>query len=63
MNQFYPKTGSWTYHKDSIDIQFLGNSEMNTELYLVSNEWEIVSTRGKRTEIKYECCAEIFPDM
>lgn len=36
---------------------------MNTELYLVSNEWQIVSKTGKRTEIKYECCAEIFPDM
>ena len=55
--------GSWTYAGDSIDIQFLGKSEMNTDLYLVSNEWEIVSTAGKRTEKKYECCKEVYPDM
>ena len=57
------KFGSWTYDGDSIDIQFLGNSEMNTDLYLDSNEWDIVSTKGQRNEKKYECCIEFFPDM
>lgn len=36
---------------------------MNTDLYLVSNEWDIVSTKGLRNEKKYECCKEFFPDM
>ncbi len=57
------KFGSWSYGGDSIDIQFLGNSEMNTDLYLMSNEWDVISTKGKRNEKKYECCKELFPDI
>ncbi len=57
------KFGSWTYDGDSIDIQFLGNPEMNMDLYIKSNEWDIVSTKGRRNEKKYECCDEIYPDL
>ena len=57
------KFGSWTYASDSIDIQFLGKHEINTEMIIESNEWEIISANGKRNEKKYECCKEIYPDM
>lgn len=57
------KFGSWSYDESSIDIQFLGNAEMNTDLYLVSNEWEILTTKGKRNTVKYECCKEVYPDV
>jgi hypothetical protein len=57
------KFGSWTYDRDSIDIQFLEKQEINRELYIQSNEWDIISADGKRNEKKYECCKEVYPDM
>lgn len=57
------KFGSWTYDGDSIDIQFLDKPEINRELFLTSNEWDVISTEGQRNEKKYECCKEYFPDM
>jgi len=57
------KFGSWTYAGDSIDIQFLGRAEINQELLLASNEWDVISTQGQRNVKKYECCKEIFPDI
>jgi hypothetical protein len=57
------KFGSWTYDGNSIDIQFLNKPEINQELFLKSNEWEVLSTNGQRNEKKYECCLEYFPDM
>lgn len=58
------KFGSWTYDGDSIDIQFYENSHhLNLEEYTESNEWEIISADGIRTEKKYECCKEFFPDL
>lgn len=60
---FWDKLGSWTYDYDSIDIQFLGKHEINRELFLSSNEWDVLSTKGNRNAKKYECCKEIFPDM
>lgn len=57
-------TGSWTYGGDSIDIRFYGGlEEVNTNEYIESNEWQILTKHGKRTEKKYECCKEVFPDM
>ena len=58
------KFGSWTYDGFSIDIQFYeGSKEVNIKEYTESNEWEILSTMGIRTEKKYECCKEVYPDM
>ncbi len=57
------KFGSWTYAGESIDIQFLDKHEINRDLYIPSNEWEVMSGHGKRNEKKYECCKEIYPDM
>lgn len=57
------KFGSWTYDGESIDIQFLDKPEINRDLYLPSNEWEVLSGHGKRNEKKYECCKEIYPDI
>ena len=59
----YMKFGSWTYAADSIDIQFLGKHEINREMFIPSNEWDIKSTLGRRNVKKYECCKEIYPDM
>lgn len=56
--------GSWTYGGDSIDIKFYEDlEEINRKQYTESNEWEILSAVGVRTEQKYECCKEVFPDM
>ena len=58
------KFGSWSYDGDSIDIQFYeGLREINRKEYTESNEWEIISAIGIRTEKKYECCKEVYPDM
>jgi hypothetical protein len=58
------KFGSWTFDRDSIDIQFYENQrEINRNEYIESNEWEILSSDGIRNEKKYECCSEIYPDM
>ncbi|RNA00322.1 neuronal acetylcholine receptor subunit alpha-10-like isoform X2 [Brachionus plicatilis] len=58
------KFGSWTYNGDSIDIRFYeGLEEINRNQYTESNEWDIISAKGIRSEIKYECCIEIFPDI
>lgn len=63
-NLIYKFLGSWTYGGDSIDIKFYGGlEEVNTNEYVPSNEWEILSKFAKRTEKKYECCKEVFPDM
>jgi len=42
------KFGSWTYSGDAIDIAFLGRPEINQELFMASNEWDILSTHGQR---------------
>lgn len=57
------KFGSWTYDGDSIDIQFMDKPEINQELFLKSNQWELISTSGVRNIKKYECCKEYFPDI
>ena len=58
------KFGSWTYDGDSIDIQFYeGLEEINRNEYTESNEWDIISAKGVRTEKRYECCKEVYPDM
>lgn len=58
------KFGSWTYDKSKIDIQFYEkNRQIDIKEYTESNEWEIMTTMGTRSEIKYECCPEIYPDM
>ena len=55
--------GSWTYGGDKIDIQFLGKNEINQDSYLASNEWEIVSAQGQRSQIKYELLSKEIPEM
>ena len=31
--------------------------------YVESNEWELISSPGRKTVVKYPCCPEPYPDL
>nr|XP_036880435.1 neuronal acetylcholine receptor subunit alpha-2 [Manis javanica] len=56
------KFGSWTYDKAKIDLEPM---EQTVDLndYWESGEWAIISATGTYNTKKYDCCAEIYPDV
>jgi len=37
--------------------------QIDTTNYVLSNEWELVSTPAKKNVITYPCCPEPYPDL
>ncbi|XP_020138262.2 neuronal acetylcholine receptor subunit alpha-2 isoform X2 [Microcebus murinus] len=56
------KFGSWTYDKAKIDLEQMGQS-VDLKDYWESGEWAIVNATGTYNSKKYDCCAEIYPDV
>uniref|UniRef100_A0A4W4EBZ1 Cholinergic receptor, nicotinic, alpha 4b n=1 Tax=Electrophorus electricus TaxID=8005 RepID=A0A4W4EBZ1_ELEEL len=56
------KFGSWTYDRAKIDLVSMG-SNVDQMDYWESGEWVIINAVGKYNTKKYECCAEIYPDI
>ncbi|XP_046279270.1 neuronal acetylcholine receptor subunit alpha-2-like isoform X3 [Marmota monax] len=56
------KSGSWTYDKAKI---YLEPMEQTVDLkdYWESGEWAIINATGTYNSKKYDCCAEIYPDI
>ncbi|GAB5570331.1 neuronal acetylcholine receptor subunit alpha-2 [Prionailurus iriomotensis] len=56
------KFGSWTYDKAKIDLE---QTEQTVDLkdYWESGEWAIINATGTYNTKKYDCCAEIYPDV
>ncbi|XP_054433509.1 neuronal acetylcholine receptor subunit alpha-4 [Pteronotus mesoamericanus] len=56
------KFGSWTYDKAKIDLVSL-HSHVDQLDFWESGEWVIVDAVGTYNTRKYECCAEVYPDI
>ncbi|KAG6938553.1 cholinergic receptor nicotinic alpha 4 subunit [Chelydra serpentina] len=56
------KFGSWTYDKAKIDLVSM-HSHVDQLDYWESGEWVIINAVGNYNIKKYECCAEIYPDI
>ncbi|XP_012580272.1 PREDICTED: neuronal acetylcholine receptor subunit alpha-2 isoform X2 [Condylura cristata] len=56
------KFGSWTYDKAKIDLEQMEQT-VDLKGYWESGEWAIVNATGTYNSQKYDCCAEIYPDV
>ncbi|KAL4842476.1 hypothetical protein H8958_010952 [Nasalis larvatus] len=56
------KFGSWTYDKAKIDLEQMEQT-VDLKDYWESGEWAIVNATGTYNSKKYDCCAEIYPDV
>ncbi|XP_015994118.1 neuronal acetylcholine receptor subunit alpha-2 isoform X1 [Rousettus aegyptiacus] len=56
------KFGSWTYDKAKIDLEQMEQT-VDLKDYWESGEWAIVNATGTYNTKKYDCCAEIYPDV
>ncbi|XP_062058409.1 neuronal acetylcholine receptor subunit alpha-4 isoform X2 [Lepus europaeus] len=56
------KFGSWTYDKAKIDLVRMDSRVDQLDLW-ESGEWVIVDAVGTYNTRKYECCAEVYPDI
>uniref|UniRef100_A0A4X1VB88 Neuronal acetylcholine receptor subunit alpha-2 n=1 Tax=Sus scrofa TaxID=9823 RepID=A0A4X1VB88_PIG len=56
------KFGSWTYDKAKIDLVQMEQT-VDLKDYWESGEWAIVNATGTYNSKKYDCCAEIYPDV
>ncbi|XP_010621798.1 neuronal acetylcholine receptor subunit alpha-2 isoform X2 [Fukomys damarensis] len=56
------KFGSWTYDKAKIDLEQMERT-VDLKDYWESGEWTIVNAAGTYNSKKYDCCAEIYPDV
>nr|XP_003479724.2 neuronal acetylcholine receptor subunit alpha-2 isoform X2 [Cavia porcellus] len=56
------KFGSWTYDKAKIDLEQM-EQMVDLKDYWESGEWAIVNATGTYNSKKYDCCAEIYPDV
>ncbi|KAM8776391.1 neuronal acetylcholine receptor subunit alpha-4 isoform 2-T2 [Rhynchonycteris naso] len=56
------KFGSWTYDKAKIDLVNM-QSRVDQLDFWESGEWVIVDAVGTYNTRKYECCAEVYPDI
>ncbi|KAM5229529.1 neuronal acetylcholine receptor subunit alpha-2 isoform 2-T2 [Hipposideros larvatus] len=56
------KFGSWTYDKAKIDLEQMEQT-VDLKDYWESGEWAIINATGTYNTKKYDCCAEIYPDV
>lgn len=56
------KFGSWTYDKAKIDLEQMERT-VDLKDYWESGEWAIINATGTYNSKKYDCCAEIYPDV
>ena len=47
--------GSWTYDTLRLDVQ-LESKTADTSKFVSNGEWDLISIKGHRNEIKYPCC-------
>lgn len=50
--------GSWTYNTLRLDVQ-LEAPNADTSKFVSNGEWDLISIKGYRNEIKYPCCPKI----
>ena len=50
--------GSWTYNTLRLDVQ-LEAPNADTSKFVNNGEWDLISIKGYRNEIKYPCCPKI----
>ncbi|XP_032989678.1 neuronal acetylcholine receptor subunit alpha-2 isoform X1 [Rhinolophus ferrumequinum] len=56
------KFGSWSYDKAKIDLEQMEQT-VDLKDYWESGEWAIINATGTYNTKKYDCCAEIYPDV
>ncbi|XP_054579976.1 neuronal acetylcholine receptor subunit alpha-4 isoform X1 [Eptesicus fuscus] len=56
------KFGSWTYDKAKVDLVSM-HSHVDRLGFWESGEWVIMDAVGTYNTRKYECCAEVYPDI
>ncbi|KAG8506315.1 Neuronal acetylcholine receptor subunit alpha-2 [Galemys pyrenaicus] len=56
------KFGSWTYDKAKIDLEQMEQT-VDLKDYWESGEWAIINATGTYNSKKYDCCAEVYPDI
>ncbi|XP_059561037.1 neuronal acetylcholine receptor subunit alpha-4 isoform X2 [Myotis daubentonii] len=56
------KFGSWTYDKAKVDLVSM-HSHVDRLGFWESGEWVLVDAVGTYNTRKYECCAEVYPDI
>ncbi|XP_026696674.2 neuronal acetylcholine receptor subunit alpha-7-like isoform X2 [Ciona intestinalis] len=56
------KFGAWTYHGGMVDLA-LPDENAILDNYIPSGEWDLISMKGHRTSVKYECCPHPFVDV
>uniref|UniRef100_G3U3T3 Cholinergic receptor nicotinic alpha 2 subunit n=1 Tax=Loxodonta africana TaxID=9785 RepID=G3U3T3_LOXAF len=56
------KFGSWSYDKAKIDLEQMEQT-VDLKDYWESGEWAIINATGTYNSKKYDCCAEIYPDV
>ncbi|TKC49727.1 hypothetical protein EI555_005860, partial [Monodon monoceros] len=56
------KFGSWSYDKAKIDLVPMQQA-VDLKDYWESGEWAIINATGTYNTKKYDCCAEIYPDV
>ncbi|XP_072320784.1 neuronal acetylcholine receptor subunit alpha-7-like [Eucyclogobius newberryi] len=54
------KFGSWTYGGWALDLKML---EADLSDYTSNGEWDLVEVPGQKTDKKYPCCEEPYPDI
>lgn len=54
------KFGSWTYDGWSIDLKML---DADLSGFTPNGEWDLVEVPGVKTDKKYPCCEEPYPDI
>ncbi|KAJ0056734.1 hypothetical protein NL108_013281, partial [Boleophthalmus pectinirostris] len=54
------KFGSWTYDGWALDLKML---DADLSGYTSNGEWDLVEVPGEKTDKKYPCCEEPYPDI
>ncbi|XP_061194170.1 neuronal acetylcholine receptor subunit alpha-5-like [Saccostrea echinata] len=56
------KFGSWAYDGSQVDV-FNTTKGVDLTNFVLNGEWELLSVKSIRHNIRYPCCSEMFPDV
>lgn len=56
------KFGSWAYDGSQVDV-FNTTKGVDLTNFVRNGEWELLSVKSIRHNIRYPCCSEMFPDV
>ncbi|XP_078614780.1 neuronal acetylcholine receptor subunit alpha-7-like [Branchiostoma floridae x Branchiostoma japonicum] len=58
------KFGSWSHSGFQVDLQMVNRSGgADLTPYMPNGEWDLLGMPAKRSEFKYDCCPEPYPDI